>query len=491
MIFSGLSRSVREVAERPLTRSVALLLLALGVGMWIIQSSVPPDTFFLKEDGFHPRARTIHEGTTITFVNKTNKYFWPASDLHPTHALYAPFDAQEPIAPGGSYQFTFTKPGTYPFHDHLAAYYLGIIQVADSAGNVIDACDTGDKVMCWQTTLFTVLAEEGLDAALVKVAELFASDPEFSRFCHGATHSIGLASYQLYLEDKNSVYSPKAVACASGFYHGFMEGMIGASGDIETAAQICDTVGKRLVTESPDARFQCFHGIGHGSLETAIASTGVFSSIDDLIEDATTLCEAASKGEHERYRCMSGAYNALANFYIVGAYGLSATKDDPLLLCARQPEIYKESCYGNMNAVVLHQADYDFARASKDILSIKDESHIASAMEYLSGLATVRHLEGRRLVDMIQSCAPLPTVYEASCLTGFAKGLLEHGAPGTEYELALTFCAEPSFPAWARNTCYQKTLGELSWWYSKEKAQDICRSVAPELQPYCSDSMEP
>jgi len=472
-------------------KKILIPLVAVGVTLLILTAyllwSIPPNTIVLRADGFHPRTLTVSVGTTVTFKNERTEYFWPASDFHPTHTLYPAFDAKEPLAPGATYSFTFTEAGTYPFHDHLAAYFSGILRVADDAGAVPDNCmERGGNFACWQNDIFLHLTEGGVDGAYTRVAELFAEDPSFATSCHSLAHNIGLASYQLYLEDADAIFSPKAVSCAAGFYHGFMEGLLGATGDVHKAAAVCNAIGEKLGTQSPDARYQCFHGIGHGAMETAVATTGIFSSVDEMTESALAVCEQASDGEEERYRCASGAYNAIANYYIIGAYGLTTTEGEAFKLCARQPDVYKESCYGNMNSVAMWLEHNAFLKASTHILSIADTAYIPKSIEYLSGMNALGHLYDTSFEGVISACHALPAAYRNACVTGFSHGLLEHGSPGKEYETSLTFCALTGLTASEKDACYQKALGTLTGWYSEEKSADICASVAPELQRYCA-----
>ncbi|KND48242.1 MAG: hypothetical protein AB199_04410 [Parcubacteria bacterium C7867-004] len=85
----------------------------------------------LTADGFSPSEITIPVGGTITFRSTTGKLFWPASDLHPSHLLYADFDPKKPVEPEASWSFTFTKAGMWRFHDHLAPYYTGTVTVTE------------------------------------------------------------------------------------------------------------------------------------------------------------------------------------------------------------------------------------------------------------------------------------------------------------------------------------------------------------------------
>ena len=81
------------------------------------------------DNGFEPSTLTIKAGDTVTFENKSSDDFWPASNVHPTHLLYPGFDAKKPILDGGSYSFTFTKTGSWGYHNHLTPDIQGTIVV--------------------------------------------------------------------------------------------------------------------------------------------------------------------------------------------------------------------------------------------------------------------------------------------------------------------------------------------------------------------------
>jgi len=462
----------------------AILFLGVLVGMYSIPEK---NTITLKDDGFHPRTLTIKVGETVTFKNNRAKYYWPASDFHPTHNDYPDFDPKEPIQPKATWSYTFSEPGTYNYHDHLAAYYFGMIVVTDASGNTADGCSGGASSMkCWQNEIFLALTKSGVDGAYKVVLRLYDEEPNFAGACHTITHNLGLASYQFYRSDPKTILSPQAMSCAAGFYHGFMEGYLGATGDIMGAANVCDRIGEEISDETPDARLQCYHGIGHGSIETAVASAGVFESVDGVIASSLTMCEEASTGVDERYRCVSGVYNAIANFYIVGQYGLSLKDSDPLLVCSRQKEEYKEACYGNMNSMAMEKMDRDLRKAFAYILTIPDEAYRAVAVRYLGGLAAGQGRETPSAATMAANCRVLPESYRLDCIKGFSHGLLEHGTPEKEHEGALAFCKAEALSEDERNACYEYVLGTLRGWYIEPRADAICASVEPSLQHLCA-----
>lgn len=79
---------------------------------------------------YTPKSTNIKVGDIIIFRNNSDSDFWPASGPHPSHTNYPEFDPKVKIAAGGKWQFTFTKAGTWSFHDHLNPSASGTIVVA-------------------------------------------------------------------------------------------------------------------------------------------------------------------------------------------------------------------------------------------------------------------------------------------------------------------------------------------------------------------------
>lgn len=445
-----------------------------------------PNTITLTEHGFTPREMTVSTGETVTFVNKRDKYFWPASDFHPTHAAYPEFDAQRAIAPGASWSFTFDEPGLYKYHDHLAPFFFGIVRVSDENGRVVDDCrERGGNLACWQDEIFIALAEDGIDGAYDAVGELYETEPDFAQSCHFIAHNIGLASYGFYREDPTSILSPKASACASGFYHGFMEAYLGATGDVVQAGATCESIGESLKNEAPDARFQCYHGIGHGAVELLIAGTGVFGTLSEMVDEALVQCERASDGDEERFRCASGIFNGVANFYINEEYGLDVTTSNPLDLCAVQKErIYADACYGNMNSVAYWMTGENFVESVELTLRGAETRYATLAIEYLAGLHAFYKLPTYDRDTVVLECRALGA-YSIPCIVGFTHGLLEHGTPQREYEDALSFCAHTLLSSVEKDACYTEALSQLHGWYASHTVTEICSSLPVSLQAYC------
>ncbi len=96
--------------------------------------AAPPVSAFTvryTDQGFSPSSMTVPLGTTVTFVNQSSGEMWIASDEHPSHTSYdgsnkdthcaAGYTGVKPLdecSTGTTFSFTFTKAGTWGFHNH-------------------------------------------------------------------------------------------------------------------------------------------------------------------------------------------------------------------------------------------------------------------------------------------------------------------------------------------------------------------------------------
>lgn len=95
--------------------------------------------FVVTYDGksFAPASAEIKKGGTVLFLNQGTGTMWPASAMHPTHAVYptkggcvgSTFDACQALPQGASWVFTFDEVGAWKYHDHLNPSAFGTIVV--------------------------------------------------------------------------------------------------------------------------------------------------------------------------------------------------------------------------------------------------------------------------------------------------------------------------------------------------------------------------
>ncbi len=90
------------------------------------EEKVEENTVIYADSGFSPNSLNVKIGTTVKFINESNRQMWVASDPHPVHTDYSSFDQ---LSDGDEYSFTFTEAGSYPYHNHLVPTDTGIVTV--------------------------------------------------------------------------------------------------------------------------------------------------------------------------------------------------------------------------------------------------------------------------------------------------------------------------------------------------------------------------
>lgn len=100
-------------------------------------------TITYTNTGFSPKSLTVKAGTPVRFVNNSSSTMWVASNPHPIHNGYdgttlaqhcaaraaRSFDECVAGGPGASFVFTFTKAGSWGYHNHLHTADMGTVVV--------------------------------------------------------------------------------------------------------------------------------------------------------------------------------------------------------------------------------------------------------------------------------------------------------------------------------------------------------------------------
>ncbi len=77
------------------------------------------------KNGYSPASVDINVGDTVKWVSD-GAPMWTASAMHPTHEIYPEFDQKKA---GNTYEFTFTKAGSWKYHNHVSANHFGTVNV--------------------------------------------------------------------------------------------------------------------------------------------------------------------------------------------------------------------------------------------------------------------------------------------------------------------------------------------------------------------------
>lgn len=86
-------------------------------------------TVTYKDGVFTPSIVTIKKDTVVKFINQGSDQMWIASSPHPQHTDLPGFDQLKGVGKGESYEYTFTKVGTWKYHNHLKPTAFGSVVV--------------------------------------------------------------------------------------------------------------------------------------------------------------------------------------------------------------------------------------------------------------------------------------------------------------------------------------------------------------------------
>ncbi|MBP9711070.1 MAG: hypothetical protein KBD50_02325 [Candidatus Pacebacteria bacterium] len=99
-------------------------------------------TVTYSASGYSPSSVTIKKGGTVTFVDQGTGKMWTASAMHPTHTAYSGTTLQEHCGDttdtsfdqcknSSQYSFSFTKAGTWRYHNHSQSSHFGSVTVVE------------------------------------------------------------------------------------------------------------------------------------------------------------------------------------------------------------------------------------------------------------------------------------------------------------------------------------------------------------------------
>jgi len=77
-------------------------------------------TVNFTDDGFSPKSLLVKNGQTVTFINNASRKVWVSANPFPSASDYPAFNEGTGLAIGSSWNFTFTKIGTWFYHNHYS-----------------------------------------------------------------------------------------------------------------------------------------------------------------------------------------------------------------------------------------------------------------------------------------------------------------------------------------------------------------------------------
>lgn len=462
--------------------------------------------------GYNPEDLSIDQGTTVIFENVGSEALWPASNIHPTHEIYSEFDPKQPILPGETWKFTFTRAGTWRYHDHLFPHLTGTITVvgsnADTTRYSIGLARVVDYIASLLRTLFSSPVKNTQEAGnnawkatqhpydpaiTAEATEVFHDYDKLYSYvkkfgpaatmqhlhtlsasfgsCHDAAHRAGRFAYEIY---GNEAFQKCSAECHSGCYHGATEQFFKLNGT-DTLNDNLDTICS--FSANPFFSHQCVHGIGHGLM--AWASYEIVDALHacDLLEIPLS-----------RESCYTGAF--MEN--IVGTLGQGEEEghytkylnEDPHYPCSVVDEQYKASCYFLQTSRMMQLFSGNFeeiARACSEAPQ-RYQSHCFSSMG-----RDVGGVHRNEPANAIAACAAAPAgSNRTDCLVGAAQDTFWD--PSGQ-DAALAFCKLLGNTD-EKDACYRTIVERAPQVLaSPQEQQRFCDTVEAAYRMACRSSM--
>ena len=344
-------------------------------------SAAPSDVidatvFYTTDDGFTPKRVDVEPGGRVLFVNNSDGPIWPASNIHPTHAILPELDAKKPILPGEEWAFTFETRGFWRYHNHLTPEHGGLVVALGE--------DDGPP----PAPLVMEIPERGFDQPTdishQQFVDLFQDDGVMAEFivrygpehtvrllkeaevhidvdCHQRAHDLGRAAFE---EFGPAAFALSGHECQAGSFHGATEALFAERGTVnleQDVATIC------AVASNPFFRHQCVHGVGHGLMAWTTYE----------LHDALPLCDRMPT-EMDQGSCYSGVFmeNVVGGLTgLMGHITQYLRDDDPHYPCDVVAEQYQAHCYFYQTSHMLKVFDRDFSKVAQACTEAPPSAH--------------------------------------------------------------------------------------------------------------------
>ncbi|MBI3335698.1 MAG: hypothetical protein HY001_04325 [Candidatus Portnoybacteria bacterium] len=344
---------------------------------------------------------------------------------------------------------------------------------------------SSEKLQCWEKLMQLAVKHEGLKGAYEIFGKLYQREPLFAQNCHDFNHILGEAAYERFIQGKDFFVTGETIFCSFGFYHGFMQSLVGETGDIDRAREFCSYVDARLKGKTTHAGLACYHGIGHGFIDEHYQKAQ--GDERAMVKPALKLCEEVSQTGEQLFFCATGVFDSISYAYYNHLYGLTMSQNDPLWLCREQPERYKLPCYADSMPGLLWLGGHDLARSAAYIEDVQEDIYAIRAMRSLAD-DSVRFFQDRKdYARPVFICRSLQKRLKEACISGLAGGYMQFAQPRYEYIDGLKFCRAKILTTEERVTCFKEVIGYAKQLYPREKLHQICKKIDEPYQIFCRE----
>lgn len=446
----------------------------------------------MRNDGFYPPEVRINIGDAVNFINKTDKSFWPASNLHPTHEIYPEFDPKQPIDSGKGWSFKFTKIGEWKYHDHLSPINKGVIYVSYSKSNSLPStwsnCEKLNnnvaKQQCWQSLLEEELKSKGLEQGFLLFKKIYAQSPSD---CHQYAHSLGEVAYKQYLTIKKVSLSEETDYCGFGFWHGFMGALMKDNQDNpKKAGDFCEYIKNQPNSGNSVAMaLNCYHGLGIGLIEDP-PNPKVWGNAKAMRSQALKICEQVIGQDGDKLgNCLSGVFHATIDFMLQNKYGLSFDKKAPFQTCLIEVSKNREPCYLQIASKLYSAAQGNLYKMAGFIQNLPEtDLGLKKRITQLAFFNVVnQNITAQQFSKYLNDCENIFQLNSQDCINGMVRGLFQTAEPGNEYSKVLDICNSTLLSEEDKIACMDNVFKYVKNNNSEAKFKQLCQKVNENLRP--------
>ncbi len=340
-----------------------------------------------------------------------------------------------------------------------------------------------------RSSVFQVLHEEGLAAALKALQTEAARDSTVLRNAHQLAHALGRQAAVVHGGDVIGECGP---AFASGCYHGVIEEFVGSSAriDINALERLC--VGT-TDGESLGPVHECVHGLGHGVLgasrldvASALRHCDALSEPDfksgchsGVFMEVIGLAFAAKHPAHHTHseHKADGGHSGRQPWTIPTAGVPRLDRANPYAPCDRYDDPYAKSCWLFQGFVILRFQNFDATEALR-VCDSAPQRRVGPCYESIGHQLTGLFQYGDTWV--VEQCKSGRPKFAARCAAGAALALAASDWSGLR---AAQFCKSSPFE-W-KTACYEILARMVKALGSPDQRAALCEIIEGEFAHTC------
>lgn len=275
-------------------------------------------------------------------------------------------------------------------------------------------------------------------------------------------------------------------------YYEFFQGIFEASNipfaNYKKLEDVCNYINSKYPVKSWN---QCYFKLGIASTYTKRDKINDAKSLQKFADKRIKFCEGTGvyKGD-----CIVGVYTGInIAFENRDNDSVFQIKDgDPFWLCKVGKGLeYKLQCYRNLVSVLYKFYPDDFPKALEILSNDLSDSfeRFELFLTYFSSLAYREEYNYQKVSELCNSFKDAFTRH--SCIQGYATGIDEVAANGSEGKEVVKFCMNPIFNTFERGECLRRGFFELpTTWDLNEKKSECLRLSPINYRKFCDVSMD-